>query len=202
MKTKNKLRQQKKKKAQTSSVNADIYLSAMLRFLGITVILSTVGVYSFHKFTGRLPSFNPDNSSLSFIPVNFEQNINLDNDLLKVAKCVCGESRFQSYLGKVAVANVIYNRHINRGKGVLEIIYQTGQFDAIGNAQYKMKPTQDCKKAVKQIFIDNKFILPQSVEYMHNPKLSTDKKWVKFIQRYRYATIDDHVFCHEPKRLK
>lgn len=112
------------------------------------------------------------------------------------ARCVCSETIGEEYKGKVAVANVIYNRHINRNQTISEVIYDRGQFDGIKNKYFKQKPTYECKKAVKEIFVDSNFILPLSVEYFHNKKLSTDIHHVNKVEQYIYDIIGRHTFCH------
>lgn len=125
-------------------------------------------------------------------------------DLLLLAKLIYSESPHEPYLGKLAVANVVINRSHRTGKSIKYVIYQKGQFDGIRSKRFKRvakgdeKAFQDCLQAATEI-LNGKTILPSTVEFFHNPKTSTDSKWVRKISKYRYKLIGRHLFCRYPK---
>lgn len=157
-------------------------------------------------------SYKTLNSVLGFSTKDFFGNSNINKDtksdnnwtkkeLKVVAKCVCSESVFESYEGKLAVAQVIYNRHVNRDMPVTEVIFKKRQFSGIHNVQFKKEPSEDCLKAVKQIFIDKNFVLPSYVEYFANVEKSTDRQFINNILPFWYTKIGDHDFFYNA-RLK
>lgn len=170
-------------------------LSRNLKALIFIAIISISFVKLFYVYTGRLVTIDTQNITLSIIDLN-SHYLHLNNEQMLAAKCVCSETIGEEYKGKVAVANVIYNRQVNRNQTISEVIYDPGQFDGIKNKYFKQKPTYECKKAVKEIFIDSNFILPLSVEYFHNRKLSTDIHHVNKVEQYIYNIIGRHTFCH------
>jgi len=126
----------------------------------------------------------------------------LSDDEFTVACLVCSESLDQPYRGKVAVANVVYNRFLNNPNKYdtySDVVMEKGQFDGIRNKYFKKPPTQDCIQAMKQILRKKQVILPRSVEFFLNPRISTDDDWVNYITRYPHEIISDHGFYYNPK---
>lgn len=174
---------------------ADQAVTRNLRALLLIIVFAIAFVRMLHIYTGKLITIDTDHNALAIININNE-SAKLTDEQLLIAKCVCSEAIGEIYDGKVGVANVIYNRHVNRKQSINDVIYEPGQFDGIKNKYFKRSPTYDCKKAVKQIFIDSNFILPLSVEYFHNKEKSTDKKHVDSVEQYIYTIIGNHTFCH------
>lgn len=117
-----------------------------------------------------------------------------------ISKVVFSESGNQSDSGQIATANVILNRSRNRGMTVKQVIFEPGQFDGIRTKYFRTKPSERSIKAAKLALLGVK-IVDDRVEYFHNPKISTDKKWIRYISKYLYKSIGDHDFCMNPKLL-
>ena len=51
------------------------------------------------------------------------------------------------------------------------------------------------KLAVGNVVINR---MSRTGKSFHNPKTSTDSKWVRKISKHRYKKIGRHLFCHRP----
>lgn len=111
-------------------------------------------------------------------------------DLL--ARAVYGESRGEPYMGQVAVAAVIINRVLNWQfpNTFAEVIYQRGQFSAVGDGQINLRPNQTAYRAAREAL---KGVDPTNgALYFYNPKTATR---VSFFKGRRVITrIGDHLF--------
>lgn len=105
-----------------------------------------------------------------------------------------------------AIACVIVNRSKSKNKSIRQIIYQRGQFDGLHTSRFKKayRFPKQYKAAYDAALgaLSGRYELPISVQYFHNPSTSTDKRWVRYIEKYTYKDIGAHRFCHNPKLLK
>lgn len=115
-----------------------------------------------------------------------------------LARLVYCEAGNQPYIGKLAVANVVINRQRLLGKSLYGTIHAKGQFDGVRTKHFYHKPNQESYEAAYDVLVNKKRILPLSVVYFANEKISTDKKWIKHVQKHKYKDIYDHTFYHEP----
>lgn len=126
-----------------------------------------------------------------------------ETELKLLAKLIYSESPHEPYLGKLAVGNVVINRMSRTGKSMKKIIFQKGQFDGVRSKRFKRvrkgdeQAFKECVNAAKEI-LEGRIVLPNTIEFFHNPKTSTDSKWVRKISKYRYKKIGRHLFCHRP----
>lgn len=119
-----------------------------------------------------------------------------------LARLIYSEAGGEDYEGQLAVGNVVLNRMERKNKSLKYIIYQKGQFDGIRSSRFKYKYKSDSryhlsKKAAKMLLLGLR-ILPKTVEFFHNPETSTDTSWTKYLSRYKYKNIGNHLFCHNP----
>lgn len=111
-------------------------------------------------------------------------------DLL--ARAVYGESRGEPYAGQIAVAAVIINRVLSRQfpNTFAEVIYQRGQFSAVGDGQINLRPNQTAYRAARAAL--NGSDPTNGALYFYNPKTATR---VSFFKGRRVITkIGEHVF--------
>ena len=118
-------------------------------------------------------------------------------DWIRIAKTVESESGNQPDSGKIAVANVIINRAENRKTSIFNIIYEKGQFDGVRTKAFRREPSDKSLRAAKLALLGVR-VIPREVEFFHNSKISTDKKWIRYINQYSYVIIGDHTFCYNP----
>lgn len=79
-----------------------------------------------------------------------------------IERVVAAEARGESFEGQAAVAEVIYNRCINRGQSVEEVIWADKQFAY----PYGGEISQDTKEAVAAVF-DYELLSLDGAEYFH-----------------------------------
>lgn len=79
-----------------------------------------------------------------------------------VERVVAAEARGESFEGQAAVAEVIYNRCMNRGQSVEEVIWADKQFAY----PYGGEISQDTKEAVAAVF-DYELLNLDGAEYFH-----------------------------------
>lgn len=111
-------------------------------------------------------------------------------DLL--ARAVYGESRGEPYLGQIAVAAVIINRVLSWQfpDTFAEVIYQRGQFSAVGDGQINLRPNQTAYRAARAALRGKD--PTNGALYFYNPKTATR---VGFFRGRRVITkIGDHLF--------
>ena len=113
-------------------------------------------------------------------------------ELNLLARAVYGESRGEPYLGQVAVAAVIINRILSPQfpDTFAQVIYQQGQFSAVGDGQINLRPNQTAYRAARDA-LDGKDPTNGAL-YFYNPETATR---VEFFQGRRVITkIGDHLF--------
>ena len=79
-----------------------------------------------------------------------------------VERVVAAEARGESFEGQAAVAEVIYNRCMNRGQSVEQVIWADKQFAY----PYGGEISQDTKEAVAAVF-DYELLNLDGAEYFH-----------------------------------
>lgn len=121
-----------------------------------------------------------------------------EDDVELLARLIYSEAGNQPYLGKVAVANVVMNRQELHGKSLRQIIYARGQFDGIRTKHFRHTPNKESYDAAYDVLVNKKRILPLSVVYFANERISTDKSWIRRVRNNKYKDIYDHTFYHEP----
>ena len=115
-----------------------------------------------------------------------------DGDVYLLAQLVYGESRGESYTGKVAVAAVVLNR-VESSKfpnSIAKVIYQPGAFSVVDDGQINLAPDQEALKAARDAL--NGWDPAGGALFYYNPSKSSNA-WIR--TRPVICTIGDHVFC-------
>lgn len=117
-------------------------------------------------------------------------------DVWLIAKCACSEALNQGSKGQQLVAEVIINRSRMKNQSFTEIIYARGQFDGIRNKYFKRKPTISCVMATVKAFYEPE--MPFNTVYFANEKISTDRKWIRYLRTLKRIEYKDHTFYQKP----
>lgn len=116
-----------------------------------------------------------------------------ENNLMLLTALVNSESRREPIKGKLLVAQCVWDRVSSKHfPNTLEkVIYQRGQFDGIRNKyfRYEHHIYIDLKK-----FYFKKKIIDQNILWFYNPKISTDKRFVKWVSKFKSYTVGNHKF--------
>ena len=143
-----------------------------------------------------LKSPNEDTLYMASLPlVEIKGNLPVRGDVVLLAKLINAESPYEPYEGQWAVASVVRNRMDFANKPLVDIVFQTGQFDGIHSSRFKTWTTEQYRIAFR-VLVKNERNLPKSVLFFHNKKTSTDRGWVATLSKYEFKTIGGHTFCH------
>lgn len=123
-----------------------------------------------------------------------------EKEILLLARLIQSEAMEESFEGQLAVGQVVINRAKRKKKTLSQVIHSSGQFDGIGNKWFHRKPAESCIKAARHVLMGRK-VLPTTVEFYHNPRTATDKKWRNYIEQFTYVDIGNHRFCYNPDLL-
>ena len=102
-----------------------------------------------------------------------------------VERVVVAEARGESFEGQAAVAEVIYNRCINRGQSVEQVIWADKQFAY----PYGGEISQDTKEAVAAVF-DYELLSLDGAEYFHADYVLPS--WAEDMEEV--CRIGNHIF--------
>lgn len=114
------------------------------------------------------------------------------NDVYLLARLVYGESRGESYTGKVAVAAVVLNRvsHSSFPNTIASVIYQSGAFTVVSDGQINLTPDQSALSAARDAL--NGWDPSGNALFYYNPQTATST-WIR--SREVIVTIGNHRFC-------
>lgn len=102
-----------------------------------------------------------------------------------IERVVAAEARGESFEGQAAVAEVIYNRCINRGQSVEQVIWADKQFAY----PYGGEISQDTKEAVAAVF-DYELLNLDGAEYFHADYVTPS--WAEDMEEV--CRIGNHIF--------
>ena len=102
-----------------------------------------------------------------------------------VERVVAAEARGESFEGQAAVAEVIYNRCMNRGQSVEQVIWADKQFAY----PYGGEISQDTKEAVAAVF-DYELLSLDGAEYFHADYVLPS--WAEDMEEV--CRIGNHIF--------
>ena len=102
-----------------------------------------------------------------------------------VERVVAAEARGESFEGQAAVAEVIYNRCMNRGQSVEQVIWADKQFAY----PYGGEISQDTKEAVAAVF-DYELLNLDGAEYFHADYVTPN--WAEDMEEV--CRIGGHIF--------
>lgn len=109
----------------------------------------------------------------------------------ELARIIHSEARGESYLGQVAVGAVVLNRVQSEQfpDSITEVIHQPGQFSAVADGQFNLKPNLSAYRAAKAAL--NGSDPTAGALYYYNPEIAK-AAWSK--KRLAKLTIGNHVF--------
>ena len=118
--------------------------------------------------------------------------LNMLSNLEMVAHVVHGESRGESYEGKVAVAAVIMNRVQSPSfpQSTYGVIFQQNAFTALNDGQYWLTPNSSAYRAAKDAYLG--WDPSGGATYYYNPSGVTDE-WI--FTRDVIKRIGQHVYA-------
>lgn len=102
-----------------------------------------------------------------------------------IERVVAAEARGESFEGQAAVAEVIYNRCMNRGQSVEQVIWADKQFAY----PYGGEISQDTKEAVAAVF-DYELLSLDGAEYFHADYVLPS--WAEDMEKV--CQIGNHIF--------
>lgn len=114
-------------------------------------------------------------------------------DIIQLAYVIHGESRGESFRGKVAVGAVVLNRvkNIRFPNSVREVIMQKNQFSCILDGQANLYPTISSIEAAKAAILG--YDPTDGALYFYNPQVATNVAWIS--KRPVVTRIGNHVFA-------
>ena len=108
-----------------------------------------------------------------------------------IERVVAAEARGESFEGQAAVAEVIYNRCVNRGQSVEQVIWADKQFAY----PYGGEISQDTKEAVAAVF-DYEILSLGGAEYFHADYVTPS--WAQDFEEVCH--IGNHIFYKGAER--
>jgi len=114
--------------------------------------------------------------------------------MLLLAITIYLEAESESFIGKQAVANVIYNRHLQSGKPIHEIILKPKQFSCWDDSKYILKrfskiDVKNLKDSFKASLLCNVDITNGATHYTRK---GIKRVWMK--NKIKTVTIGNHKF--------
>lgn len=135
--------------------------------LALSAVTATGGLLAGIALASDKPSYqHVDNNKMFFAAA--DQDAEAGKMILTAAeremveRVVAAEARGESFEGQAALAEVIYNRCINRGQSVEQVIWADKQFAY----PYGGEISQDTKEAVAAVF-DYELLNLDGAEYFH-----------------------------------
>ncbi|MEG1527885.1 MAG: spore cortex-lytic enzyme [Clostridia bacterium] len=162
---------------------------------GVFGYKTATAVKNFQKKNYLTPDGIAGRATLNALGINTSSNSNSSNlsaDLNILARCIYGEARGESYIGKVAVAAVIINRVASSKfpNTIAGVIYQPGAFTCVSDGQINIGINDECIKAAEDAL--NGWDPTYGCTFYYNPKTATSQ-WIR--TKPIITTIGKHVFC-------
>lgn len=139
----------------------------LLAVAGLAAVTAAGGLVAGIALASDKPSYQHVDNSKMF-SVAADQDAEVGKMILTAAeremieRVVAAEARGESFEGQAAVAEVIYNRCMNRGQSVEQVIWADKQFAY----PYGGEISQDTKEAVAAVF-DYELLNLDGAEYFH-----------------------------------
>lgn len=119
------------------------------------------------------------------VELTMQKIILSDAEREMIERVVAAEARGESFEGQAAVAEVIYNRCVNRGQSVEQVIWADEQFAY----PYGGEISQDTKEAVAAVF-DYELLSLDGAEYFHADYVLPS--WAEDMEKV--CQIGNHIF--------
>lgn len=139
----------------------------LIAVTGLAAVAAAVGLMAGIALASDKPSYqHVDNNKMFSVAAVHDAEISkiilTDAEREMIERVVAAEARGESFEGQAAVAEVIYNRCINRCLSVEEVIWADKQFAH----PYGGEISQDTKEAVAAVF-DYELLNLDGAEYFH-----------------------------------
>lgn len=104
------------------------------------------------------------------------------------------EAEGESLLGKQAVANVIYNRHINSGRSITEVILQPKQFSCWNDRDYVIRRLSNIDKKMLIESLKASLKLKEDITggSTHYTRIEINRRWMNY--KKIMFTLGNHKF--------
>lgn len=162
----------------------------LLAVAGLAAVTAAGGLIAGIALASDKPSYqHVDNNKMFFAAVDHDAEVGkmilTAEEREMIERVVAAEARGESFEGQAAVAEVIYNRCINRGQSVEEVIWADKQFAY----PYGWEISQDTKEAVAAVF-DYELLSLDGAEYFHADYVTPS--WAADMQEV--CRIGNHIF--------
>lgn len=156
----------------------------------VAAVAATGGLMAGIALASDKPSYqHVDNNKMFSVAVDHDAEVGkmiltaAEREMIE--RVVAAEARGESFEGQAAVAEVIYNRCINRGQSVEEVIWADKQFAH----PYGGEISQDTKEAVAAVF-DYELLNLDGAEYFHADYVLPS--WAEDMEEV--CRIGNHIF--------
>lgn len=122
---------------------------------------------------------------------DFDQNVEV------LARIVQKEAENQSREGQLAVATVVLNRANYYEKTPAQIIYERNQFAKLTARDFKRPLDKQYYDIALEVMSGHTTLHP-AVLYFANEQISTNRRWIRIIQKFNAGQIEDHTFYFDP----
>ena len=157
-----------------------------------------------------MTAFTYSGGTLDTLEIESEFTFKMTKEIEWATRLIQSEALNEPQLGKVAVVQTILNRieynnkYRNKNTNLFKEISRKGQVDGyLSNYWKKELKRENVLIAYKALY--GYRLVPKSVYYWHNSKISTDRHQVRWAegkdQKNVWKTIGNHTFCHSPKLL-
>lgn len=160
----------------------------LLAVAGLAAVTAAGGLVAGIALASDKPSYQHVDNNKMFVA---DQDAEVGKMILTAAeremieRVVAAEARGESFEGQAAVAEVIYNRCMNRGQSVEQVIWADKQFAY----PYGGEISQDTKEAVAAVF-DYELLNLGGAEYFHADYVTPS--WADDMQEV--CRIGGHIF--------
>lgn len=120
-----------------------------------------------------------------------------NKDVIYLARLIASEAGGESFLGQLAVANVVVNIMERDRVSMYKAIQKPGRFDGLNTRLFQTHPTKSCLLAAYEVLNGHR-VLPNDIYYYANPAIATDSSWMKYLKGHEYQIIQNHVFYKPP----
>lgn len=117
-----------------------------------------------------------------------------EEDLDSLARLLNSEAGGEGYDCQVMVANVVVNRMNYYNETLHQVISKPKQFSGFQNKRYHQEYPEELLVIAKEVLSGRLVVLPANVLFFCNPKMSTNKKFVKFCRENLHSECGNHIF--------
>lgn len=114
-----------------------------------------------------------------------------------LARLIYAEAGNQSIEGKRAVGNVFTNRlDYYEDRSFTQVLKAKNQFSGVKSRHFKAPIDQESYQVALEILSGYRTLHP-GVLYFANERLSSNKRWIRYIKKYKAGSIGDHALYYD-----